>query len=397
MDFGLDPEDELFRQEVRAFLDRELPADWLGMSVSWAGYGAASGELEGPVRQTFYKKLIKRGWPTMAWPKAYGGQDASFTHQYVYNEEMAYRGAPESGGIAVTYVGPAIMVHGSEEHKKKFLGGIVRGEISFAQGFSEPGAGSDLASVTTRAVRDGYDYIINGQKTFTSGAHLADYIWLLARTNADVPKHKGLSMFVFPMKTPGVTSRPFLNICDVLSFNDVYFDNVRVPQDALVGEEDKGWYQAMTGLDFERSGVARFAGCRRAMELLVRYMKETKWNGRYLAEDPLARERVAETAVDIEVGRLMALRIISMQTRRMSVSNASSVSKLYGSELSQRLARLGADVMGPFGTLTRRSKWAPLSGFFELAYRNSVSATLGAGTSEIQRNILAQRGLGLPR
>ncbi|MBI2863847.1 MAG: acyl-CoA dehydrogenase family protein [Chloroflexi bacterium] len=397
MDFRLDHEDEVFRKEVRHFLDRELPSDWLGMSVSWAGYGASSGELEGEARSSFYKKLVERGWPTMAWPKEYGGQGASYTHQYVYNDEMSYRGAPGSGGMAVTHIGPAIMVHGSEEHKKKFLGGISRGEITFAQGFSEPGAGSDLAAVTTKAVRDGDDWVINGQKTFTTGAHHADYIWLLARTNPNVPKHKGLSMFIFPMNTAGITARPYPNICDILSFNDVYLDNVRVPKDALVGEENQGWYQAMTGLDFERSGVARFAGCRRALELLVRYMKETRWNGSYLSEDPRHRDQLAELAVEVEIGRLMALRIIWMQTNRMPVSNASSVSKLFGSELAQRLSRIGGDIMGPFGTLRKDSKWAPLRGFFEIAYRNSVSATLGAGTSEVQRNILAQRGLGLPR
>ncbi|MDO8673122.1 MAG: acyl-CoA dehydrogenase family protein, partial [Dehalococcoidia bacterium] len=153
MDFRLDQEDEYFRQEVKAFLDNELPPDWLGMSTSWAGYGASGGELEGEERKAFHKKIVERGWLTMAWPKAYGGQGASYTHQYVYNEEMSYRGAPGSGGMAVTHVGPAIMAHGNEEHKKKFLGGISRGEITFAQGFSEPGAGSDLAAVSTRAVR----------------------------------------------------------------------------------------------------------------------------------------------------------------------------------------------------------------------------------------------------
>jgi alkylation response protein AidB-like acyl-CoA dehydrogenase len=269
--------------------------------------------------------------------------------------------------------------------------------VQWCQGYSEPGAGSDLASLQTKAVSDGDDYVVNGSKIWTSNAHHADWMLLLARTDQDAPKHRGITFLMMDMKAPGVSITPIINMAGIHGFNQVFFDNVRVPKRNLVGEENRGWYVGATLLDFERSGVQYSAVARRTLEDLVRFAKETKPDGTTLSRDPVVRNRLADMAIEIEVSRMIAYHIGWMQSQGHVPNKEASVCKLFSTEMQQRLAETGIRMLGLYGQLAPGSKWAPLKGRVERTFLTSHSATLASGTSEIQRNIIATRGLGLPR
>ena len=384
MDFAFAPEEEAFREEVRAFLDGELRDRPPGGLEAWQFY------------RDFIKKLAGKGWLTLAWPKEWGGQGAGHMQQLVYNEEVAYQDAPAID-LGSDRVGPTIMLYGTDEQKQRFLPPIVAGEAVWCQGFSEPGAGSDLASLQTRAVQDGDEFVINGSKIWTSLAHLAQWMILLVRTDPDAPKHRGISYFLLDMKTPGITIRPLVDILGQHRFNEVFFDDVRVPRDYLVGELNRGWYVATATLDFERSGIQRMIGNLRTYEQLVDYARETHQNGSRLLDQQLVRNRLAELKIEFEVGRLLAYRVAWMQGQGFVPNYEASVSKMYGSELAQRLANAGVHILGLGGQLTPGSPWAPLHGSIESLYLSTAALTIAAGTSEVQRNIIAGRGLGMPR
>ena len=384
MEFAFSEEEEAFRQEVRSFLDRELSDRPSGGLDAWQFHRA------------FIQKLAGKGWLTLAWPEEWGGQGATYMKQLVYNEEMAYHNAP-ANDMGSDRVGPTIMLYGTDEQKQRFLPPIVAGEAVWCQGFSEPEAGSDLASLQTRAVQDGDEFVINGSKIWTSLAHLAQSMILLARTDPDAPKHKGISYFLLDMKTPGITIQPLVDMLGRHQFNQVFFDNVRVPRDSLLGELNRGWYVATATLDFERSGIQRVIGSQRAYETLVAYARETTRNGRPLIAQTLVRHKLADLKIEFEVGRLLAYRVAWMQGKKLIPNYEASVSKLYGSELAQRLAQAGVRILGLGGQLAPGSPWAQLAGSFESLYLGSAALTVAAGTSEVQRNIIAGRGLGLPR
>ena len=383
MDFAYSPEEEAFRQEVRAFLKQELREP-------------AEGEDAWEVRRAFIKKLAAKGWLTLAWPKEWGGQGASHMMQLAYNEAVAYQEAP-ANDIGSDRVGPTIMLYGTEEQKRRYLPPIIAGEAVWCQGFSEPGAGSDLASLEMRAVEDGDEFVINGSKIWTSFAHKADAIILLARTDPDAPKHRGISYFLVDMDTPGITVRPLVDMLGRHQFNEVFFEDVRVSRDTLLGEMNRGWYIATTTLDFERSGIQRVIGSMRTYDMLADYARQTKRNGSPLAEHPLVRHKLADLKIEFEVGRLLSYRVAWMQSQGLIPNYEASVSKMYGSELAQRLANAGVRIIGLGGQLAPGSPWAPLAGRFETLYIAAAALTVAAGTSEIQRNIIASRGLGLPR
>jgi len=268
----------------------------------------------------------------------------------------------------------------------------------WAQGFSEPGSGSDLASLQTRAVRDGDDFVINGQKIWTSGAHHADWIHVLCRTDPDAPKHRGISYFLVDMKTPGIEVRPLINMLDEHSFNETYFTDVRVPADQMLGEENRGWYTAATLLDFERSGVGYSASGRRNVENLTRWAKKTTRGRGTVWDDPAVQNKIAELWIETEVSRLISYRVVWMQAEGRLPNYEASMSKAYGTELGQRIARFGINLLGLNGQRTDPNDTAaPINADFGRSYMSSVAATIAAGTSEIQRNIIATRGLGLPR
>ena len=391
MDFRFTEQEEAFREEVRTLLKRELPQPWYGFD------NEEGDDREWAFGREFTKKLADRGWLTLAWPKEYGGQGRSHMEQLIYNEEMAYNRAPGGGGHGVAWVGPALMLYGTEEQKRFYLPKISSGEIVFCTLYSEPGAGSDLASLQTKVVDVGDSWVINGQKIFNSGAHRSDYAWLAARTDPDAPKHRGISTFIFDMKTPGVTVRPLYNMANAHYFNEVFLDDVRVPKDTLVGQLNRGWYQVAVALDFERSGIGRAASARRTLEELTVYAKEAKRNGRFLAEDPTIRRQLGELTTQVERCRLLSYRIAWMQSQGMVPNYETSMAKVFGSELGQRLVSFGMQLLGLYGQLPEGNKWAPLRGRIERSYMTSVSATIAAGTSEINRNVIATRGLGLPR
>jgi alkylation response protein AidB-like acyl-CoA dehydrogenase len=410
MEFRFSPEEEGFRREVREFLQRELPADWA--SSGGAGNLGEGGEERWEFLRAFQRRLAERGWLTLGWPKEHGGLAAGVMMQAIYNEEMSYHRAPAQLGVGPDRVGPTIILYGTEEQKRRHLPGIASAETVWCQGFSEPGAGSDLASLQTRAEVDGDTFIINGQKIWTSLAHRADWCVLLARTDPEAPKHKGISYFLLDMKTPGVYVRPLVDLSGRHTFNEVFFQNARVPRDSLVGELNRGWYIAAATLDFERSGIGRVVAGVRIYEDLLAYARETVDGGRPLFARPSVRNKLAELAIEFEAGRLLAYRVASMQARGQVPNAEASISKMYGSELQQRLSVAGMQILGLGGQLAPPGRQASLAGvvaeafqprrpplYFRLEeyYLAASALTVAAGTSEIMRGIIAVRGLGLPR
>lgn len=382
MDFRFTPEQERFRAEVRDFVGREWTSDGDDRVVDEADWE----------RQTqFRKALSQRGWLTRAWPPQWGGQDADQVDQAIYREEMALAGAPDADQ-GVDRVGPSLMLFGNEEQKQRFLPMISRAEIFWCQGFSEPESGSDLASLQTRAVLDGDSYVVNGQKIWTSNAHHADWIFLLARTDPDAPKHRGISFFLVDMRSPGITVQPLINMTGGHGFNQVFFDNVRVPRQNLVGEENRGWYIAATTLDFERSGINRIAAAVRVLDGLIDHVR-----GSTSLKTEAIRNQLAELKIEFDLGRMLAYRVAWMQSRKLIPNYEASMSKLFGSEVQQRLANFALNTLGLHGQLAHGSRSVLFDGRIEQYYLSTVSVTIAAGTSEVQRNIIATRGLGLPR
>jgi 3-oxocholest-4-en-26-oyl-CoA dehydrogenase alpha subunit len=385
VDFRFTPGQERFRDEVRSFVARE----W-GQSAPIAVDQESDDELW--ERQTgFRKALARKGWLTRAWPSEWGGQDTDQVDQAIYREEMALAGAPDADQ-GVDRVGPSLMLFGNDDQKQRFLPQISGAEIFWCQGFSEPGSGSDLASLQTRAVLDGDSFIVNGQKIWTSNAHRADWIFLLVRTDPDAPKHRGISFLLVDMRSPGITVQPLINMTGGHGFNQVFLDNVRVPRENLVGEENRGWYIAATTLDFERSGINRIAAAVRVLDGLLGYVRKQPATKR-----EALRNRLAELKIEFDIGRMLAYRVAWMQSQKLIPNYEASMSKLFGSEVQQRLANFAVNTFNLAGQLAPGSPYAPLAGSIEQYYLHTVSVSIAAGTSEIQRNIIATRGLGLPR
>ena len=394
MDFRDNPDEAAFRKDVRDFIAKEAPKAEKGVS----GEEALVGNWQR--NQEWFKKLADKGWIAPAWPKEYGGAGLTTMQQFVLNEELALNRVPRPLHliIGLGMAGPTIIVHGTEEQREKYLPGILQGEDVWCQGYSEPGSGSDLASLQTRAVRDGDDYVLNGQKIWTTLAHMAKNMIVLARTDPDAPKHKGISYFILDMKAPGVTVRPLMNMADTHEFNEVYFDNVRVPKENLIGEENRGWYAAMTTLDFERSAIGSTTGMKQAVEAIIEYAREhTGDNTSALKTNPMLRYELTDRMIEVEMARMLSYRVVSLQSRGLIPNYEASMMKLYNTELNQRIARTGQHILGLYGQLGRGSHLAPLGGRNAYTYLRSVAYTIEGGTSEVQRNIVAQRGLGLPR
>jgi alkylation response protein AidB-like acyl-CoA dehydrogenase len=395
MDFRFTEDEEAFRLEVRQWLKQEIPERWTELDPGiWE-----ETEESWALAREFQRKLGQRGWLAPAYPKEYGGLELSHMKRLILAEELAYHRTPISieEEITVNWVGPSIMLFGTEQQKKKYLTMIAEGDVIFCLGYSEPNAGSDLASLQTRAVETGDEYVINGQKTWCSYGHLADYCWLAARTDPDASRHEGISIFIVDMKTPGITIRPLINILNRHSFNEVFFDDVRIPRENLVGQKNKGWYQLVIALDFERSSIGYAAGNQRIIEELVKYVKKTTGNGKPLASDPLVKNDLAQLVVENEVARMMAYRIAWMFSKGLHPSYESSMSMVFVSEVMRRTANTGMRILGHYGELDRDSKWAVMNARIMRMCLSSLSIGVGGGSNEIQRNIIAIRGLGLPR
>jgi alkylation response protein AidB-like acyl-CoA dehydrogenase len=411
------PEEATWREEVREFLKKELPEAIqvrnrlvTGASIEGpagndvqgrpeARAGGRGFQLEGGVMGEWRQKLAARGWIAPAWPKEYGGAGLDTMEQFIMNEEFAEAGAPQVGGMGVSMVGPTLIVHGSEEQKSEHLPKILKGEVTWCQGFSEPGSGSDLASLQTRAERDGDDFVINGQKIWTSNAQNANWMFMLARTDPEAPKHRGITYFLLDFTSSGITVQPLVQMSGNAGFNQVYFDNVRVPAKNVVGEINRGWYIGTTTLDFERSGIGSAVGVRKTVEELIEWTKKNAdSNQSMLKRNPLVRYELIDRYIESQVARMLSYRIVDMQNRERIPNHEASMAKLFSTELSQRIARTAMKTVGLYGlTWDRNSEYAPNHAAYARSYVQSVGQTIAGGTSEIQRNIIAQRGLGMPR
>ena len=390
MDFEYTNEQKAFQQEVRDFLRENHDPDV--MDPTREGMAQL---VDSPERRAFMKKLSERGWVGMSWPSEYGGRDMPGMYEYLLNEELAAAGAPLIGkGVGI--VGKTIIRHGNERLKKEFLPKILHAEIEFAIGYTEPDAGSDLASMKTKAVKEGDGWRINGQKRFTTSAHFADWYWLAARTDPDVAKHKGITLFLIPMQADGITIQPMETLGDNEITNEVFLDDVFVHDDYVVGEVNKGWYYVSEALDFERFTLYTISAYVRKYEALRNAVREAQRDGKALKDDPIARQRVAWFATQIEVARMHMMRVVAKASAGEVPNIESSMFKLWTTTLGQRFADEFMTMFGATGALKKGSEHAPGNGRFEHIYRYSVVDTVGAGTSEVQKNILARRGLGLP-
>ena len=387
MDFGFTEEQQKFKNDIRSFLTKNVPVE---VQEEW---WSAGGLGVGPHSREFLRLLGKKGLMGIDWPTEYSGGGKTIIERFILLEELGYCRGPWLG-VGETIAGPMILKLGSEQQKSSYIPKITRGEIEFTLGYTEPEAGSDLASLQIRAVEQDDHYIVNGQKMFNSTAHYADYHWLGARTDPDVPKHKGISLFIVDLKSHGITIEP-IRIMSGLRTNFVYYDDVRVPKENMVGQKNRGFYHILEALDWER--IYATGDMLRTLEELIQYAKEETFDGKSLASNPLIWSRLAEVAVELEAARLLALRVICLLGTGIAPPTEASMSKLFGDELRKRLSDIGMQVLGQYGQLQKDSKWAKLRGHIETFYRASPYLTLSAGTSEIQRNIIAQRGLGMPR
>jgi alkylation response protein AidB-like acyl-CoA dehydrogenase len=379
VDFELDDEQRAWVAEVGQFLEENVTA---ALRAEMAEHGL---EHQGGELTAFRRKIGEKGWFGLNWPKEYGGLGLTAMHQHLLMSEFEYAGVP-GPDLTVTSVAPMIMRHGTEQNKKEFLPGIARGEIVFALGYSEPNAGTDLASLRTRAVRDGDEWVINGSKIWNSGAQRSTHEWLCVRTDPDAPRHRGISVIVVPIDTPGIEIHP-LYAWSGYRTNETFFRDVRVPVTNLIGELNMGWTYITGALDLERGALINVGDLRRALDELTA-----------LAPDPgpAYRRRLAQAEADVEVARLMGLEAASILDSGRIPSVEVSVEKIFTSELRQRIADLAIDLLGPEGLRAHRSAGAPLDGFFERLYRVSPLMRFGGGTNEVLRDVIAQRGHRMP-
>jgi alkylation response protein AidB-like acyl-CoA dehydrogenase len=381
------PEEKKLRAELRAYFSKLMTPEI---------YAATRGVESGPVYRQVARQLGRDGWLGLCWPKEYGGQGRSISEQLIFFEEAKWAGAPLPI-LTLNTVGPAIMLYGSEDQQQQFLPAILRGEIHFAIGYTEPNAGTDLASLITTAVRDGDDYIINGTKCYTSGAEGADYIWLAARTDPAARKHKGLSIFIVDTKLPGYSFSPIHTLC-VVHTNMTYYDHVRVPASMMVGAPNEGWRLITTQLNRERISLAAYSvsGCSLYNGVLAWAREHLAEDGRPVAEQPWAQAALAEAYCRLKAMRLMNARMAwEMDQGRLNPANASAV-KVYATEGLIDVCRLLLEVTGPVGAIKDGSPGVLLRGEIEREYRLVTVNTFGGGSNEIQREIVAMMGLGMP-
>ena len=402
MDLTYPPEAETFRAEIRGWLEENLPKGWFE-----PGFSMTSDERR-QFNEEWTAKLFEGGWICASWPKEYGGKGLSLLESVVLNEEFARAQAPlRADFFGDTLVGPTILQWGTEEQKKEFIPGILKGEIAWCQGFSEPNAGSDLASLSTRAVLDGDEWIINGQKVWTTQAQHADYVFLMARTDPDAPQHKGISYLLVPMKQPGVEVRPITQVDGSAEFNEVFFTDARCPKDNVVGGLNNGWYVAMTTLGFER-GTSATTGFRRFLREWDAIVKMAK--DRDKLKDPLIRQRLAESWGWIKIMEINGYRALTDALNGTHhAAKLGACNKMYWPEVHKKTMLLGLDILGMEGQIltggetesllpgARRGRADYPVSDLQASFFFSRSESIWGGSSEIQRNIVGERALGLPK
>jgi alkylation response protein AidB-like acyl-CoA dehydrogenase len=395
MDFEFSAEERAFAEEVERFLDEHHDPEV--MDPTKENFAQL---VDTPARRAFMKKLAARGWLGMTWPKEYGGREMEGVYEYILNEALARRGAPQIGkGVGI--IGKTLIRHGNEKLKREFLPKIMRAEIEFAVGYSEPQAGSDAANMQLRAEKVPGGWKMNGQKIWTTSAHFADWYWFGARTDPDKSKHDGISLFLLPMNAPGLEIQGMPTIGKDIT-NQVFFTDVFVGDDYLVGQRGSGFQYISEALDLERFTMFTFSPIAERAKLLVDWVRGARFDGEALRGDPVVRQQVARLATDVAVARGLSLRFVwesikSEQRGGAAPTCESSQYKLFATQLSQRGCNVALDLQGVAGQMRVDQPAAPLSGRFEGAYRATVVETIGGGSSEIQKNILARRKLGLPK
>ena len=393
MDFDYSPQEEAFRQELRTWLDANPPD----------GYDPDTFELIGQedrfrVKFDWQKKLHAAGWVGIHWPQEYGGRGATIMEQTIYQQELARVRAPGfANPLGISLVGPTLMHWGTDEQKERFIPNILSADEVWCQGYSEPGSGSDLASLQTRAVDDGDTFVVNGQKVWTSFAHKADYCILLARTDPDAPKHKGISYLLVDMHAPGVTVRPLVQISGDAEFNEVFFEDVRVSKAHMVGERNGGWQVAITTLMFERANFGMVYNLEPMLDKLVGLLEDLRIDGRPAADDPHVRQQVAGFHVEIQALKLAGYRQLTRQLRGNPPGPEGSVGKLAGSELYVRMAHCALELLGPYAQCALGEEVGIAHGYWARRALGARLYTIAGGTSEIMRNIVGERVLGLPK
>jgi alkylation response protein AidB-like acyl-CoA dehydrogenase len=389
MRYDFTPAQLAWRDEVRAFL-RKAVSPALVVEMREAG-----NEGDGPLARAFHEKLFAKGWWGIGWPKEFGGLGKSAIEQFLFVEEMEAAGAPAMR-LTITSVAPTILRAGTDEQKDRWLPPMLRGEVEFAVAYSEADAGTDLAALKTRAVLDGDEWVITGQKMWNTGAHTATHNWVAVRTEPDAPKHRGISMIIVPMDTPGITVQPLWTWSGIRT-NAVFFDDVRVPRANLIGERGMGFYYAMMALDFERITIGSVGMLRRFLRELVAFVRRARRDRRPLASVPWVRRALADLEMRVEVGRQIGLLNAWLIDQGAVPTKEGSIAKVYVTELNAHLASVGMEILGLAGQLAADDPAAPLHGRLQWLYTTAPMQRFGGGTNEIQRLIIAQRGLGLPR
>jgi alkylation response protein AidB-like acyl-CoA dehydrogenase len=386
MDLGFTAEEEVFRNEVRTWLDRNLPPEWRN-----GGVGGYREDADEAMQRGWQRRLHEGGWLKLAWPREAGGRGATPVMQAIYQEEMAKGGAPAIlGRLGVSLLAPTLLVHGSPWQKENYVEKILGGELVFCQGFSEPDAGSDLAGLRTRAERRDGHWVLNGQKTWSSGAHYSDKSFLLARTDAGADAHKGISFFLVDMHQPGIEVRPIKQMTGGGEFGEIFLSNAVVEDRDLVGQPGDGWKIAMTVFGFERGGLAQAARFEQVVAQLATLARD-----RGVGSDAIVRQKVAQAQIEAHVFRLIGLRNLTQQGA--APGPQASMTKLFWSEMDKRIQETAVGVQGPYGALAPDSPFALEDGRWQYGWMWAQAETIYAGSSEIQRNIIAERVLGLPR
>lgn len=392
MDFELTSEQEKLEQEVYAYLEKLVTPE---LKTEQAVYPEGASAEKAPLFNKAVRQLGHDGWLGIGWPKEYGGQGRSEIEQYIFYDAVMGYYQISIPFLALNTVGPTIMRYGTEEQRKRFLPPILNGELNIAIGYTEPEAGSDLASLRTKAVRDGDDYVINGQKIFTSLAHFCHYIWLAARTDPHAKKHKGISVFMVDINTPGIKIDPLWSMGGFKS-NFTYYDNVRVPKNSLIGEENKGWQYITSQLAMERVGLVPHSRTRRTLEEMISWTKENTLDGKPIIDAPGVRNQFADMAMNIEVLKLFNYRVAWQLTQGVEPFAEAAMTKVFGSELQQRVNGIAMDILGLVGGLQPPCKLAPLRGRFQREFLSQRLLTFGGGANEVLRDIISLAGLGMP-
>ena len=391
MDFEFTPEQLEFVKEVEQFLDDNYDPEVFDVTRE-----NMAQIVDTPKRRAFMAKLGEQGWLGITWPEEYGGKAGDGVYEYLLNEALAARGGPQIGkGVGI--IGKTIISHGSETLKAEFLPKILKNEVEFAVGYSEPNAGSDAASMQLKATKVDGGWVLNGQKTWTTSAHFADWYWVGARTDPDAPKHNGITLFLVPMNHPNITIKAIWTMGDERT-NEVYLDDVFVPDDYVVGELNKGFQYISEALDLERFTLFTYSPTAQRLELLTEYVRGATRDGQPMKDDPVVRAKVANLHTEAEVARVLGLKFVAASTAGGAPpTSEASEYKLFTTEFSRRLANASMDLAGPGGQLRVHDEEAPMAGRSESTYRYTVIDTIGGGSSEVQKNILARRKLGLPK